>query len=56
MLRTCGIILCVRKNTKVFKKSMLSLDLVWFKSGLSLDLVWTSSLRLLARCRAYPPE
>jgi len=29
----------VRKNTKVFKKGMLSLDFF----GLSLDLVWTKS-------------
>ena len=32
---------CVRKNTKVFKKGMLSLDLVWNRSGLSLDFVET---------------
>jgi hypothetical protein len=36
----CGghsvIPLCA-KNTKVFKKGMLSLDLVWIEYGLSLD-------------------
>jgi len=26
---SCGFSLCVQKSLKVFKKSMLSLDLVW---------------------------
>jgi len=29
----------MQKSIKVFKKSMLSLDLVWNRSGLSLDFV-----------------
>jgi hypothetical protein len=37
----CGFSLRVRKSLKVFKKGMLSLDLVWIWSGLSLDLVET---------------
>ena len=31
------VLVCVRKNTKVFKKGMLSLDFF----GLGLDQVWT---------------
>jgi hypothetical protein len=30
------VLLCVRKMLKVFKKGMLSLDLIWTKSGLGM--------------------